>query len=1303
MFQKLLERCESGELLTPDGNKHSLTVFRLTLMNISLRTKIFFLVTSVVVVSFTVLTVIVSNRAFEMAKRDAFSLAHETAEKYQNEIRAELQGARITAETLATVFETLKDQNLADRTMMNDMLKNALRKKEYITAFCVAFDPDALDGKDKEFAGVKPVYDDTGRFAPYWNKDGDNISVEPLNPIDTEDWYIQPKTTLHEYITDPYPWHIGERDVILASLIFPVLHQGKFIGIVSSDIVLDKLQEMVSKVNPHNEGGYTGIFSNVGSIVAHSDKTFLGKDIAEWQVHRMLIVDRSKVGPAIKVASKFHAAHPVKDANDEEEVKQHANTGKLIEHLKTYAADFDTSVLDPTLFNPELALAMLTVDPPRLKYATELREAIKEGKPYIYNSRYFYTAHIPIRFSEVTAPWSVAVSMPMVRILDKANGIRNYVIMASLIAVCVIAVMLYIVTGNVTRPILKLANTAEILGAGHFDTEVPVIQSKDEIGALSTAFRFMVSEINALIKELQANAKTLEEKNIYLNRLNELKDEFLANTSHELRTPINGIIGIVESMIDGATGSISEEQKYNLAIVANSGKRLSNLVNDILDFTKLKNNDIALQLKPLDLKVIVDTVIVLSKPLIKGKDLILTSEVDDSLPLIEVDENRIQQILYNLIGNAVKFTESGKVVVSATVTDDNVAVSIQDTGIGIAKDNFDKIFESFEQADGSTSRLYGGTGLGLSITKKIVELHGGTISVESTLGKGSRFTFTIPQATATDKEVAANRQPSTTIDICGLMLMSQDWVVKKAETDETEGKYRILVVDDEPVNIQVLLNLLSVRNYSVTKAYNGPEALALFDKGENFDLVLLDIMMPKMSGYDVCHKLRIKYSLFDLPIIMLTAKNQVQDIVYGFQAGANDYIQKPFDKEELLARIKTLLELKGAMEAASVANKAKSLFLANMSHELRTPLNAVVGLTDLLLKTPLSARQKDYTEKMKQSSSSLLNIVNNILDYSDVDAGKMKLYRSAFEIRPTIGELFDYFQERNSQSGVQLCMELDSSLPSILVGDPVRLKQVLFNLIDNAYKFTEKGSITIRAAVVRRDPNNVMVNFSVEDTGIGMSREQMDDIFAVFTQADNSPTRKYGGVGIGLAITREMVRLMGGTITVSGEEGKGTIFAFSCPFQVPEGTSVSEETKIFPPSKSDPNDVLRGMRVLLVEDNKINAMIAAELLKAVEIDVSSAVNGQEALDRLAETVKVRGTPAFDLILMDLQMPVMDGYEATQIIKSMPEYEKIPIYALTAHAFAEERDRCFALGMQEHLTKPIDVEKFYESLRKVAPH
>jgi signal transduction histidine kinase len=755
-------------------------------------------------------------------------------------------------------------------------------------------------------------------------------------------------------------------------------------------------------------------------------------------------------------------------------------------------------------------------------------------------------------------------------------------------------------------------------------------------------------------------------------------------------------------MIDGATGSLSDEQKYNLAIVSNSGKRLSHMINDILDFTKLKNNEIALQIKPIDLKTIVDTVIVLSKPMLKGKDLSLVNEIDDSIAAVSADENRIQQILHNLIGNAVKFTEKGRVSISARVEGDMAAVSVEDTGIGIPEDKFDRIFESFEQADGSTAREYGGTGLGLSITKKIVELHGGTIKVESRLGEGSKFTFTLPVSSVTSEAAALSEtsKPITDMEDFSATAVTGN---SEADTANAEHGYRILVVDDEPVNIQVLTNLLSMRHYSVFKAYNGKDALELFEKGAEFDLVLLDIMMPKMSGYEVCKHLRETYSLFDLPIVMLTAKNQVQDIVLGFQAGANDYIQKPFDKEELLARVRTLLELKGAMSAAMAANKAKSLFLANMSHEIRTPLHAVIGLTNLLLKTPMDDMQREYTEKMRRASSVLLGIINDILDFSKADAGDVRLEHTVFDIRRMFDDLAIFFRERNELSGIELRLDMDPNLPDKLIGDPLRLQQIFINLVDNAYKFTEKGSVTVRAAVSERGNDNVTLTFAVEDTGIGMSPEQMGEIFAAFNQADNSYSRKYGGIGIGLAITREMVELMGGEITVSSEEGKGTTFTFSCPFPLAADDNAPKTPEPETPSETpndDENAILKGMRVLLVEDNDINTLIASELLETVGIEVSTAENGKEALERLAESAG-DGSPPFDLILMDLQMPVMDGYEATKIIKETPAYKDIPVYALTAHAFPEEKERCLSLGMGAHLTKPIDVKTLYAALREVA--
>ncbi|GHV23621.1 hypothetical protein AGMMS49959_17250 [Planctomycetales bacterium] len=1266
--------------------------------NLGLQTKIFFWVLLAVGAAFLALTLIVSKKSFKTAQKDAFNLATETADKYGNEIKAELQGARITAETLASVFETLKEHNITDRRLMNDVLRHALGQKEYITAFCVAYDPDALDGLDANFAGKKDgggvvlfkdpngftPYDASGRYAPYWNKLGDNIDVEALSAIDGEDWYIVPKTERREYITDPYPYGLQGKTVMLASFVFPITHHGKFIGIISSDIVLDKLQEMVSMVSPHGQGGFAEIISNSGAIAASPDKTYLSKDLVEARAYEMLTVDHAKVGAAVRYANEYLAGRQVAgnagDAVADEKARQ------FVAGLNEFAVHFDAARLDLSLLNPELALALLQADPNRRREATEAKAAIKKGVAYTAVNQDFYSVYLPIKFSDATKPWAVAVSIPMPKIIRAANDIRNYMLLAAVGAGGAIVVMLYFIMKNVTRPLLALSNAAKVFGDGDFEAEVPTIQSNDEIGTLSRAFKFMADEIAKLITEMHTYAKILEEKNIYLDRLNELKDEFLANTSHELRTPLNGIIGIVESMVDGATGDLTGKQKYNLAIVANCGKRLANMINDILDFTRLKNREIVLQIKPLDLKPIVDTVVALSKPLIKGKELTLVNEIDAALPVIDADENRIQQILCNLIGNAVKFTDRGKVSITAKIAGEMAAISVADTGIGIPEYKFDRIFESFEQADGSTAREYGGAGLGLSITKKIVELHGGIIGVQSVVGEGSIFTFTVPVSAVKSGDAALKPSASPVIDM-------EDFAAETAEA--ADGDFRVLVVDDEPVNIQVLTNVLSMRRYAVCKAYNGADALNLFARGETFDLVLLDVMMPKMSGYEVCRKLREKYSLFDLPIVMLTAKNQVQDIMLGFQSGANDYIQKPFDKEELLARVKTLIELKGAMTAALAANKAKSLFLANMSHEIRTPLHAVIGLTNLLLKTPMNATQRDYAEKMRRVSSTLLGIVNDILDFAKIDAGKMTLQHVVFDLRKMFDDLTIFFHEQKASSPLALNFALDAALPPAVGGDPLRLQQVFINLVDNAYKFTEQGTITVRAAVAHRGERDAMLTFTVEDTGIGMNPKQIDEIFTAFNQADNSYSRRYQGAGLGLTITKQMVELMGGKIGVVSVEGKGTTVTFTGSFSLPDAPAAPEKDA----APTNVNAVLRGLRVLLVEDNEINTMIAVELLNAVGIETTTAENGAEALKKLAASA-ANGTPP-DLVLMDLQMPVMDGYEATKIILAMPEYRDLPIFALTAHDFPEERARSAARGMKKHLAKPIDTDVFYAALREVA--
>lgn len=392
-----------------------------------------------------------------------------------------------------------------------------------------------------------------------------------------------------------------------------------------------------------------------------------------------------------------------------------------------------------------------------------------------------------------------------------------------------------------------------------------------------------------------------------LRQVDKMKDQFLANTSHELRTPLNGIVGLSESLLEKAH---TPEEKEDLELIVSSGRRLSNLVNDILDFSRLKEHDLQLVKRPVDIRSMADLCLRMNRHLAVNKKLKLINNIPEKIAYCYADENRLQQILQNLIGNAIKFTASGSVTVDAHEVDGMIITSVSDTGIGIEKEKQPLIFREFEQADGSIAREFGGTGLGLSITKYLVELHGGNIGVVSEPGKGSVFSFTIPayQGEATDLHLQAN-VVSVTAPVRELETVEAHARKTTLYENVDSGNLRqILVVDDEPVNLKVFKNHLESAGYAVTLAHDGEEALHLLQNGNHFDLVLLDVMMPRIPGYEVCQKIRERYLLTELPVIMVTAKNQVNDLVEGLGIGANDYIIKPFSKDELLARVKTQLD-----------------------------------------------------------------------------------------------------------------------------------------------------------------------------------------------------------------------------------------------------------------------------------------------------------------------------------------------------------------------------------------------------------
>ena len=428
------------------------------------------------------------------------------------------------------------------------------------------------------------------------------------------------------------------------------------------------------------------------------------------------------------------------------------------------------------------------------------------------------------------------------------------------------------------------------------------------------------AKVDGLNRELESRIRELDDHARRLIELDKLKDAFLANTSHELRTPLHGMIGIADTLIDGAAGPVTGPQAAELSLIVASGRRLASMVDDILDFSRLEHHDVELRRSAVDLWSVAEVVTTLTRPLIRGRPIELVHRISAELPAVLADEDRVQQILYNLVGNALKFTESGRVEITATTEGNTVAVTVADTGVGIPSDALERIFEPFRQADGSVARSHGGTGLGLSITRHLLDLHGGDIRGESTLGQGSRFTFELPVAPAgtlvcaPTPAIAPSTPPPESID---------ERRATPDPRDAQRGGGRLLVVDDEPINRRVISNRLELEGYAVVEAGSGEEALGYIEREGPPDLVLLDVMMPRMSGYDVCRKLRERYPIESLPVVMLTAKNRITDLVEGFESGANDYLTKPFSNEELSTRTRFHLELKREVD---VRRKAEARF-----------------------------------------------------------------------------------------------------------------------------------------------------------------------------------------------------------------------------------------------------------------------------------------------------------------------------------------------------------------------------------------
>jgi signal transduction histidine kinase/CheY-like chemotaxis protein len=388
-------------------------------------------------------------------------------------------------------------------------------------------------------------------------------------------------------------------------------------------------------------------------------------------------------------------------------------------------------------------------------------------------------------------------------------------------------------------------------------------------------------------------------------------------------------------------------------------------------------------------------------------------------------------------------------------------------------------------------------------------------------------------------------------------------------------------------------------------------------------------------------------------------------------------------------------ELRAALSEAEAASLAKSDFVATMSHEMRTPLNGVIGMSELLLESPLSERQREYAETMQTSSKLLLGVINDILDFSKIAAGALSLESSGVELRPLLTSVVDLFSIQAKQKSLTVSTFVGPEVPQAVRGDELRLRQILTNVVGNAVKFTAAGSVAISVTAAAEQDGRVPVTFEITDTGTGIPEAKRAAIFEPFQQADMSKTRQFGGTGLGLSISRRLAELMGGTIGVRAATAGGSVFSITIPFVVADATTSLPVRSA--PAEPAKETVARPEQVLLVEDNEINQRVATRLLQRLGLQPQIAANGHEALDALEST-------HYDLVFMDLQMPVMDGFEASTEVRRREAGagEHVPIIAMTANALPEDRAACMAAGMDDHVAKPVTLAELRRVLARWLP-
>ena len=1058
--------------------------------------------------------------------------------------------------------------------------------------------------------------------------------------------------------------------------------------------------------------------------------------------------------------------------------------------------------------------------------------------------------------------------------------------------------------------------------------------------------------LSASVNNALTKAKAYEEERKKAEALAEIdkaKTVFFSNISHEFRTPLTLMLGPLEELLNKKNNSFSKTEKENIETTHRNAIRLLKLVNTLLDFSRIESGRIKAIFSLVDIVVLTKNLASNFRSIIEKAGLKLIVSADSIIQPVYVDKQMWEKIIFNLLSNAFKYTLAGEITVELLAENDFVVLKVKDTGVGIPENELSKMFERFHRVQNVTGRTYEGTGIGLSLIKELVQLHQGTVNVESKLHEGSVFTVKIPTG---KKHISEHQISETAIDsdeisstiyideIETLLETEKPSTLKIAGVKEKNILPTVLVVDDNADMREHISSILS-NSYYVITANNGIDALYKMQETTPA-LVLSDIMMPVMDGMGLLKEIKSNKATANIPVIFLTARAGEESKIEGWETGADDYLVKPFSAKELVARVtaqirmvklrqslegnvrnlfmaapagigvlrgpqhvlelanemylqmagnrdivgksireafpelegqgfyelldkvyttgepfvghgilaqldtgngqlkdvylnfvyqpshnnegeingilvhavdvtelvlsrkkveesenrfrtmadglpvliwtidasgsssyynKTFRDFIGAskdedisdwgkivhpddsqstfdtintaiaecrsyslecrllradgqwrwvliqsnarmgnnnefvgfvgssvditerklfekelMEAkvtAENAAKYKQQFLSNMSHEIRTPLNSILGFAHVLLKTELDTKQTEFLQAIKTSGKSLNLLINDILDLAKVDAGKMTFEQQPFEIHPLITSILHTFDVKIKEKNLVLIKEYDRKIPSILLGDSLRLNQIILNLISNAVKFTHKGKITLSVKLLDDVDENVNIEFTVIDSGIGIAADKIKSIFNLFEQSELSIANSYGGTGLGLAIVKQLIEAQGGSISLKSKLGEGSTFSFILSF----GKSIiklEEEIEI-PTLDSE----IINLRVLVAEDVALNQLLIKIILNDFGFECEIVDNGKLAIEKMR-------TNTYDIILMDLQMPEMNGFEATEYIRKTLK-SQIPIIALTANVTTVDVFKSKEFGMDDYISKPINEDLLYRKI------